>query len=67
MGEYIQVGSEGLVNHFLGVNHGWGLASPRQSLSLEEVVSVPIRVYFALRVFCLSYEASWQEEIISKV
>ena len=44
------MGSEGQVNHCLGVNHGWGLAGSGLSLLLERVVLVSIREHFALRV-----------------
>ena len=49
----MQVDSERLLHHCLGVNHGQGLAGSGQSLLPKGAVSVPIRGCFALRVFCL--------------
>lgn len=58
MGGYVQVGSEGEIDHYLGVHQGWGFAG----FFLEGVVLVPIREYFALKVLPLSQETGWKEE-----
>lgn len=47
----------------LGVHHGWGLGGSESSLLLEGVVlAQTIRECFALKVFCLNQETSWEEE-----
>lgn len=54
----MQIGSEGEIDHYLGVHQGWGFAG----FFLEGVVLVPIREYFALKVLPLSQETGWKEE-----
>ena len=57
------MGSKGQVHLCLGVNHGRELDGSGQSLLLKGVVLVPIRECFACKVFCLSSEISWKEEL----
>lgn len=55
MGGYTQEeGREGQIDHCLKVNHGWGIAGSGESLLLKGVISVPIRLCFAFRIFRLS-------------